>query len=173
MSNTLAKIAGGVLLAGSLLFTPISRDSGYLENRVLSTTNQAYAGEFYPADKQRQENIDAFQNDEDRKIMIAGLRAGTVGISLTAAQYVLFAELDWSPSIHRQAEDRLHRIKQKGAVTAHYLIGEETLDESIVETLVEKSLTIDGIMGDEHETEDVGKNRIYLEQLKKKVYKNI
>ena len=60
----------------------------------------------------RQREIDRFQNGET-KLMIAGLRAGNVGINLTNAKYVIFAELDWSPAIHRQAEDRLHRIGQK------------------------------------------------------------
>ncbi|MFM8658565.1 MAG: DEAD/DEAH box helicase, partial [Candidatus Nitrosotenuis sp.] len=67
--------------------------------------------EFKPAsiiggqsDKQRQDSIDSFQNGQT-KLMIAGLRAGNVGINLTRAKYVIFAELDWSPAIHLQAED--------------------------------------------------------------------
>jgi len=63
-------------------------------------------------DKFRQEQIDNFQNGKT-KLLIAGLRAGNVGINLTRARYVIFAELDWSPAIHQQAEDRLHRIGQK------------------------------------------------------------
>ena len=65
------------------------------------------------SDKVRQEQIDKFQRGES-KLMIAGLRAGNVGINLNRARYVIFAELDWSPAIHRQAEDRLHRIGQIG-----------------------------------------------------------
>ena len=72
--------------------------------------------------KFRQANIDRFQ-DGDTKLMIAGLRAGNLGINLTRAKYVIFGELDWSPAIHRQAEDRLHRIGQKNTVFAYYLIG--------------------------------------------------
>ena len=66
-------------------------------------------------DTMRQDQIDKFQKGES-KLMIAGLRAGNVGINLTRAKYVIFAELDWSPAIHRQAEDRLHRIGQKNTV---------------------------------------------------------
>ena len=60
-------------------------------------------------DSFRQSQIDKFQKGES-KLMVAGIRAGNVGINLTRAKYVIFAELDWSPAIHRQAEDRLHRI---------------------------------------------------------------
>ncbi|NIP62507.1 MAG: DEAD/DEAH box helicase family protein [Nitrosopumilaceae archaeon] len=98
-------------------------------------------------DKFRQDQIDKFQRG-DSKLMIAGLRAGNVGINLSKARYVIFAELDWSPAIHRQAEDRLHRIGQKDTVFAYYLIGNGTLDEHVANVLVDKSYEIDAIMDD-------------------------
>ncbi len=97
------------------------------------------------SDKFRQEQIDKFQNGES-KLMIAGLRAGNVGINLHRARYVIFAELDWSPAIHRQAEDRLHRIGQKNTVFAYYLIGNGTLDNHVANVLVDKSYEIYSIM---------------------------
>ncbi len=97
------------------------------------------------SDKVRQEQIDKFQNGES-KLMIAGLRAGNLGINLHRARYVIFAELDWSPAIHRQAEDRLHRIGQKNTVFAYYLIGNGTLDNHVANVLVDKSYEIDSIM---------------------------
>ena len=114
--------------------------------------------EFSPAaiiggqtDKIRQKGIDDFQNG-DTKLMIAGLRAGNLGINLTRAKYVIFAELDWSPAIHRQAEDRLHRIGQKNTVFAYYLIGDGTLDNHVADILVDKSYEIDSIMDEKHES---------------------
>lgn len=98
-------------------------------------------------DKFRQDQIDKFQRGNS-KLMIAGLRAGNVGINLSKARYVIFAELDWSPAIHRQAEDRLHRIGQKDTVFAYYLIGNGTLDEHVANVLVDKSYEIDAIMDD-------------------------
>lgn len=98
-------------------------------------------------DVARQRAIDAFQNGET-KLMIAGLRAGNVGINLTTAAYVIFAELDWSPAIHRQAEDRLHRIGQKKTVFAYYLEGINTLDEKVAEVLTNKKLELDEVLGD-------------------------
>ncbi|MDE1861694.1 MAG: hypothetical protein KGI33_02150 [Thaumarchaeota archaeon] len=73
------------------------------------------------SDKERQNNIERFQNGQT-KLMIAGLRAGNVGINLSVARYVIFAELDWSPAIHRQAEDRcikqgqLVNVQNKGLI---------------------------------------------------------
>ncbi|MEK6871019.1 MAG: DEAD/DEAH box helicase, partial [Thermoproteota archaeon] len=107
------------------------------------------------SDKFRQEQIDKFQRGES-KLMIAGLRAGNVGINLTRAKYVIFAELDWSPAIHRQAEDRLHRIGQKNTVFAYYLIGNGTLDDHVANILVDKSYEIDSIMD---ETADTYENK--------------
>ena len=93
----------------------------------------------------RDNEIDRFQKGQTR-LMIAGLRAGNVGINLTKARYVIFAELDWSPAIHRQAEDRLHRIGQKNKVFAYYLVGKGTLDEHVADILVDKAYEIDTIL---------------------------
>ncbi len=130
-------------------------------------------------DNQRQDAIDTFQNTDPgeimswnkRNLLVAGIRAGNVGINLTAASYVIFAELDWSPAIHRQAEDRLHRIGQRKAVFAHYLVGEETLDDTIVNVLVDKALEIDAVMGDEHQDYDQEKAKVILEKLQSRILK--
>ena len=98
--------------------------------------------------RERQAEIDRFQTDPDCRVMVAGLRAGNVGISLSAAAYVVFAELDWSPSVHRQAEDRLHRIGQKNPVVCHYMIGTGTFDEDIAQSVIGKALDISGVMGE-------------------------
>ena len=116
-------------------------------------------------DEERQRNLDDFQEGRSR-LMIAGLRAGNVGINLTRAKYVVFAELDWSPAVHRQAEDRLHRIGQKGTVFAYYLIGSGTLDEHVAGVLVDKSYEIDSILdegGEQFDQRD--KARMILEHI--------
>jgi len=133
--------------------------------------------EFNPAaiiggqtDKIRQENIDNFQNG-DTKFIIVGLRAGNLGINLTRAKYVIFAELDWSPAIHRQAEDRLHRIGQKNTVFAYYLIGKRTLDEHVANILVDKSYEIDAIMDESHDAyENKEKAKLILAQIHDKIH---
>ncbi len=102
--------------------------------------------------------------------MIAGIRAGNVGINLTKAKYVIFAELDWSPAIHRQAEDRLHRIGQKNTVFAYYLIGNGTLDDHVANVLVDKSYEIDEIMDENVENfENKDKAQLILAQIQDKI----
>ena len=116
-------------------------------------------------DNARQGAIDKFQTDPGCHVIICGLRAGNVGINLTKASYVIFAELDWSPAVHRQAEDRLHRIGQKNTVFAHYLVGLDTFDEYIVSMLVSKSTELDAVLGDVHEETN---NKKALELLESK-----
>jgi SNF2 family DNA or RNA helicase len=120
-------------------------------------------------DTVRQREIDRFQKGQT-KLMIAGLRAGNVGINLTNAKYVIFAELDWSPAIHRQAEDRLHRIGQKNTVFAYYLVGKGTLDEHVAEILVDKSYEIDTILDKQGESfENKEKAKMILAQIHDKL----
>ena len=122
------------------------------------------------SDNLRQSQIDMFQEGKT-KLMIAGLRAGNVGINLTRAKYVIFAELDWSPAIHRQAEDRLHRIGQKNTVFAYYLIGNGTLDDHVAKILVDKSYEIDSVLDKTTESfENKEKAELILAQIHDKLH---
>ena len=72
--------------------------------------------------------VEMFQNNEDIKIAILGITAAGVGLTLTAASHVVFAEMHWTPAVLMQAEDRAHRIGQNKNVFCTYLLGEDTLD---------------------------------------------
>jgi len=87
--------------------------------------------------KIRQAAIDAFQRG-DCSLIVCSLRAGGIGITLSAASNVAFCELGWTPAVMNQAEDRLHRIGQKSAVTAWYLLAPETIEEDIMSLIDEK-----------------------------------
>lgn len=97
----------------------------------------------------RQSAVDSFQREDGPKVFIANIKAGGIGITLTAASIVIFADMDWSPAIHRQAEDRAHRIGQTGTVNVYYYIAEQTLEEDIIDILTEKQETIGVLTGGE------------------------
>jgi len=91
----------------------------------------------------RQAAVDAFQNDTSVKLFIGSLTAAGVGITLTAASHVIFAELDWVPGNVSQAEDRCHRIGQTDSVLVQHLVLEGSLDATMAQRIVDKQDVID------------------------------
>jgi len=87
---------------------------------------------------QRQAAIDAFQEPDGPQLIIGATRVAAQGITLTRASNVCFLELEWTPAIHDQAEDRCHRIGQRDAVTAWYLLAAETIDETMARLIQSK-----------------------------------
>ena len=67
------------------------------------------------------------------------------GITLTRASNVAFLELEWTPAIHDQAEDRCHRIGQRDAVTAWYLLAAETIDETMARLIQRKREVVNAV----------------------------
>lgn len=88
--------------------------------------------------KKRQKAIDAFQNDPEVRVFIGTTMAAGVGITLTAANYVLFASMPWTPALMRQAEDRAYRLGQKRDVIVIVPIIPNTIDEAVWEILESK-----------------------------------
>ena len=102
--------------------------------------------------KEKDESVSNFMDGRSNLCMIS-LRAAA-GLNLQRATCVVFGELDWSPAIHSQAEDRAHRIGQQDSVLCYYLVAEEGTDEVIQEFLGLKVSQFVGIMGDRAETEE-------------------
>lgn len=79
----------------------------------------------------RSQLVEKFQTKDSCRAAVLSLKACNAGITLTAAQLVLFAELDWNPSTLAQAESRAHRIGQEGDVVVRYLLAKGTADDII------------------------------------------
>jgi len=103
----------------------------------------------------RQAAVDDFQDNPNTKLIVLNIKAGGVGITLTAASNVAIIELPWTPTDLDQAEDRLHRIGQKNAVTAWYLLGKNTIDIDIDELIANKRVVTEGVNAGKFEGEDV------------------
>jgi len=80
----------------------------------------------------RQGRVDAFQNNPDLPLFLISLKAGGVGLNLTAADYVIHIDPWWNPAVEMQATDRTHRIGQDKPVFVYKLITRETVEEKIL-----------------------------------------
>jgi len=81
--------------------------------------------------KERQLRVDAFQRGEGDLFLIS-LKAGGVGLNLTAADYVIHMDPWWNPAVEDQASDRAHRMGQQRPVTIYRMIAKNTIEEKIV-----------------------------------------
>ena len=80
---------------------------------------------------ERREVVEQFQNG-DCPLFLASLKAGGLGLNLTAANYVILLDPWWNPAIESQAMDRAHRIGQMRTVTVIRLIARHTIEEKIL-----------------------------------------
>ena len=88
--------------------------------------------------KQTARVVERFQTDPSIQYFVGNMKVAGQGITLHAAALVVFAELDWSPGVMEQAEDRVHRIGQERAVRIVYFLLEGSLDPIIVGALRRK-----------------------------------
>lgn len=87
---------------------------------------------------QREKIINEFQNEDTPQIIVANMVACGVGVTLTKAHTVVFAELDFTPANIMQAEARVHRITQEHIVNSIFIIANESLDAKILGIIREK-----------------------------------
>uniref|UniRef100_A0A915PPC1 SWI/SNF-related matrix-associated actin-dependent regulator of chromatin subfamily A-like protein 1 n=1 Tax=Setaria digitata TaxID=48799 RepID=A0A915PPC1_9BILA len=91
--------------------------------------------------RSRDEQCRLFQENDDVVVAVLSITAAGIGITLTAASVVVFAELHWNPGTLKQAEDRAHRLGQKDSVFVQYLIAKGTADD-VLWPLIQKKLDI-------------------------------
>jgi SNF2 family DNA or RNA helicase len=78
--------------------------------------------------RDRQARVERFQNDTDCRLFLISLKAGGLGLNLTAAEYVFLLDPWWNPAVEAQAVDRAHRIGQTRQVLAYRLIARDTVE---------------------------------------------
>lgn len=102
--------------------------------------------------KQKNKSVKLF-NSGKTNICCISLRTAS-GLNMQRASCVVFGELDWSPAIHSQAEDRAHRIGQEDSVLCYYLVCSDGSDQNVQDALGIKVSQFNGIMDEEPETEE-------------------
>jgi len=98
--------------------------------------------------RMRQLAVKKFQTNKRTRLFFGQIQAAGTGITITAAPHLMFAELDWVPGNHTQAEDRIHRIGQDQPVQITYLVACGTIEEDLCQIIQTKhdviSKTLDG-----------------------------
>lgn len=103
--------------------------------------------------QKRDDAIDSFQNGEAQVFLIS-LKAGGVGLNLTAADTVIHYDPWWNPAVEKQATDRAYRIGQDKPVFVYKLLTEETVEEKILQMQQSKQSLADGLYQDKKVSQD-------------------
>ncbi|MFN0088238.1 MAG: SNF2-related protein [Blastocatellia bacterium] len=82
--------------------------------------------------RDRQARVEHFQNDPECRLFLISLKAGGLGLNLTAAEYVYLLDPWWNPAVEAQAVDRAHRIGQTKQVFAYRIIARDTVEEKVL-----------------------------------------
>lgn len=98
--------------------------------------------------KDRDAVVQTFQNDKDIPVFLISLKAGGLGLNLTAADYVFLLDPWWNPAVEAQAIDRAHRVGQTRNVIAYRLIARGTIEEKIAELQQNKRKLADAILSE-------------------------
>jgi superfamily II DNA or RNA helicase len=100
------------------------------------------------ATKDRAARVERFQTDPTCEVFLLSLKAGGVGLNLTAAEYVFLLDPWWNPASEAQAIDRAHRIGQTRTVIAYRLLARGTIEEKVEALQREKRALSDAFFGD-------------------------
>ncbi|HEX4498205.1 MAG TPA: SNF2-related protein [Thermoanaerobaculia bacterium] len=96
--------------------------------------------------RDRQEKVETFQTDPGARLFLISLKAGGLGLNLTAADYVYLLDPWWNPAVESQAIDRAHRIGQVRPVFASRLVARDTVEEKILELQATKRDLADAVI---------------------------
>ncbi len=99
--------------------------------------------------QKRQAKVDEFQNDPSIPFFLISLKAGGVGLNLTAADYVIHLDPWWNPAVEMQASDRAHRIGQTKPVFVYKIIARDTVEEKILQLQEKKRALVKNLIATE------------------------
>jgi len=99
--------------------------------------------------KKRKQAEKEFQKNKTIRLFFGNILAASTGIDLWASCKLLFAEIDWVPGNHIQAEDRIHRIGQRRSVEIVYAVAKGTIEERLCQIVQKKQKVINQVLDGE------------------------
>ena len=142
-----------------LVFSQFVKSLEWMEPQLLSYRPMVYSGKL--SERQRQDIVDRFQDDESHKVLLLSLKAGGLGLNLTAANYVVHFDSWWNPAVESQAEDRVYRIGQNKSVIVTSLVCVDTIEEKIQRLLDSKRELFREVIDD---LSDAGLTKVLTEE---------
>ena len=109
----------------------------------------------------REKAVNEFQSSPDIKVFLISLKAGGVGLNLTAASYVYIVDPWWNPAVEQQAIDRTHRIGQTNNIFAYRMICKDTIEDKIIQLQERKrTLAKELVSDDDHFVKSLSKEDV-------------
>ncbi|CAL4931007.1 unnamed protein product [Urochloa decumbens] len=137
-----------------LLFAQMTKMLDILEDYMNFRKFKYFRLDGSSAISDRRDMVRDFQNRNDVFVFLLSTRAGGLGINLTAADTVIFYEIDWNPTQDQQAMDRTHRLGQTKEVTVYRLICKDTIEEKILQRAKQKNAVQELVMKGKHVQDD-------------------
>jgi SNF2 family DNA or RNA helicase len=139
-----------------LVFSQFTSYLDLIENRVRVNSWKYTRIDGSQSFKKRAEQVEEFQNG-DANIFLISLKAGGVGLNLTAANYIFIMDPWWNPAVENQAIDRAHRIGQENKVTVYRPIIKDSIEEKVIALQESKRELFKDLMGDKDDEYFSGK----------------
>jgi SNF2 family DNA or RNA helicase len=149
--DTVCEMLNEVILQGDkvLVFSSFVEHLKLYKN-YLSENNIAFCY-LDGSTKDRKEQVESFQHDTKVQVFLLSLKAGGVGLNLTAASYVFLLDPWWNPAAEAQAYDRAHRIGQQNKVFVYKFISRNSIEEKIIKLQDEKLQLFDAMINSNNE----------------------
>ncbi|GAC1584541.1 MAG: DEAD/DEAH box helicase [Ginsengibacter sp.] len=134
----------------ALIFSQFLGMLGLIKQKMIDNniSFEYFDGSTSPQD--REKAIQNFQNNEDCRVFLISLKAGGVGLNLTAADYVYIVDPWWNPAVEQQAIDRTHRIGQTKNIFAYRMICKDTIEDKILQLQERKKILAKELIADDN-----------------------
>ncbi len=149
LDELVRELAEGIGSHKALVFSQFLGMLGLIRERLteMQIPFEYFDGSTTAPDRERA--IQHFQNDDTVRVFLISLKAGGVGLNLTAADYVYIVDPWWNPAVEQQAIDRTHRIGQTKNIFAYRMICKDTIEDKILQLQDKKRALARDIVSDE------------------------